>query len=315
MNCRAAGNDATRLSRSIVFLFLVFLSLPMEAADPPDVLMIAVDDLRPMLGCYGDQRIKTPNIDQLARDGVLFERAYCQYAKCGTSRLSLMTGLRPDAIRVFSNRDKDLADFRKRCPDATSLASWFKQHGYHTQSFGKIYHDGWDLETDWSVPSSPGRPGEMLEVAVADGKQPTIIAERFACPAMQSPDVADDYFFAGRMTQQVLQVMRNRQVKKPKFLAVGYRRPHLPLIAPKRYFDLYHPDASWLASNQQPAAEAPVMAWFNSDGYTGAAKRVGLTMPAMPTREEAISWNGYELRSYLGVPNQGAIEEGLQLKI
>ena len=315
MNYLATAASRSWFSGWFVPLVVMCLSLPVTAADRPDVLMIAVDDLRPMLGCYGDKRIKTPNIDQLAREGVLFEGAYCQYAKCGTSRLSLMTGLRPDAIRVFSNRDKDLADFRKRRPDAISLARWFKQHGYHTQSFGKIYHDGWDLETDWSVPSSPGRPGEMLEVAVADGKQPTIIAERFACPAMQSPDVADDYFFAGRMTQQVLQVMRDRQVKKPKFLAVGYRRPHLPLIAPKRYFDLYHPDASWLASNQQPAAGAPVMAWFNSDGYTGAAKRVGLTMPALPTREEAVRWNGYELRSYLGVPNQGPIAEKMQLKI
>ena len=315
MNYLATAASKTRFSRWFVPLVLMCLSLPVTAGDRPDVLMIAVDDLRPMLGCYGDKRMKTPNIDQLAREGVLFERAYCQYAKCGTSRLSLMTGLRPDAIQVFSNRDKDLTAFRKRRPDATSLARWFKEHGYHTQSFGKIYHDGWDLAADWSVPSSPGRTGEMLEVAVASGKQPTIIAERFACPAMQSPDVADDYFFAGRMTQQVLQVMRNGQAKKPMFLAVGYRRPHLPLVAPKRYFDLYRPDASWLARNQQPGSASPVMAWFNSDGYTGAAKRVGLTMPAMPTREEAISWNGYELRSYLGVPNQGPIEENLQLKI
>jgi arylsulfatase A-like enzyme len=301
------------------YWFAFFLSaclvVPVTAADRPDVLMIAVDDLRPMLGCYGDKRMQTPNIDQLAREGILFERAYCQYAKCGTSRLSLMTGLRPDAIRVFSNRDKDLADFRQRRPDAISLARWFKQHGYHTQSFGKIYHDGWDLATDWSVPSSPGRPGEMLEVAVASGQQSTIIAERFACPAMQSPDVADDYFFAGRMTQQVLQVMRDRQTKKPMFLAVGYRRPHLPLVAPKRYFDLYRPDASWLASNQLPAPGSPVMAWFNSDGYGGAARRVGLTMPSQPTREQAIAWNGYELRSYLGVPNQGPIDSKLQLQI
>ena len=314
------NNFATAFARSAfghwLTLFLgTCLTLPISAADRPDVLMIAVDDLRPMLGCYGDQRMKTPNIDQLAREGVLFERAYCQYAKCGTSRLSLMTGLRPDAIRVFSNRDKDLVDFRKRRPDATSLARWFKEQGYHTQSFGKIYHDGWDLATDWSVPSSPGRFGEMLEMAQAKGQQPTIIAERFACPAMQSPDVADDYFFAGRMTQQVLRIMRKRQGEKPMFLAVGYRRPHLPLVAPRRYFDLYRPNASWLATNQQPAPGSPVMAWFNSDGYGGAAKRVGLTMPAQPTREQAVAWNGYELRSYLGVPNQGTIEEKLQLKI
>ena len=89
------------------------LAIASPQTDRPDILMIVVDDLRPMLGCYGDVRIKTPNIDRLAKRGVLFERAYCQYAKCGTSRLSLMTGLRPDSIGVFSNRDKDVA---KRSP-------------------------------------------------------------------------------------------------------------------------------------------------------------------------------------------------------
>ena len=119
-------------------LFGLLVGSPYVTASPknerPDVLMIVVDDLRPMLGCYGDARIRTPNIDQLAKRGVLFERAYCQYAKCGTSRLSLMTGLRPDSIGVFSNRDKDVVEFRKRRPDAVSLARWLGQAGYFSGS-------------------------------------------------------------------------------------------------------------------------------------------------------------------------------------
>ena len=99
------------------------------AAEKPDILMIAVDDLRPMLGCYGDQRIKTPHIDELAKNGLLFERAYCQYAKCGTSRLSLMTGLRPDSIGVFSNNLRDVNAFRDRMPDLTSLGQWIQSRG------------------------------------------------------------------------------------------------------------------------------------------------------------------------------------------
>ncbi len=99
------------------------------SADRPNFLMIAVDDLRPMLGCYGHPGIHTPNIDRLAERGVVFERAYCQYAKCGTSRLSLMTGLRPDAIGVFSNNARDVAEFRKRRSDAPSIAAWMKQNG------------------------------------------------------------------------------------------------------------------------------------------------------------------------------------------
>lgn len=278
--------------------------------------MIAVDDLRPMLGCYGDQHVLTPNIDRLAKEGVVFERAYCQYAKCGTSRLSLMTGLRPDSIQVFSNRDKDVMSFLERRSDAVSMARWFKDKGYHTQSMGKIYHDGWDVATDWSVPSFPGREKEMLEI-VNESRPggPTVIAERLACPVKQSPDVPDNHLFAGRMTDQALGILRNHGNEKPLFLAVGYRRPHLPFVAPKRYFDLYRPDESWLAKNPAPAAGSPVMAWFNSDGYVNTAKRVGLTMPNPPSREEAIEWNGYEMRSYVGVPNHGPIEKDLQLEL
>ena len=287
-----------------------------ESSQKPDVLLIVVDDLRPMLGCYGDARIRTPNIDRLAARGVVFERAYCQYAKCGTSRLSLMTGLRPDSIGVLSNRDKAVVDFRKRRPDAASMSRWVKKHGYHAQSFGKIDHDGWHVDDEWSVPASPGRPGEMLEVVDnEDVSKPTTIAERFACPVMQSPDVADDHLFAGRMTQQVVGAMRSRSSKQPTFLAVGYRRPHLPFVAPKRYFDMYQPDESWLVKNPNPAEGSPVMAWFNSDGYVGAAKRVNFQMPNPPTRKQAVEWNGYEMRSYLGVPYHGPIDTAIQLKL
>lgn len=292
------------------------MAIASPQADRPDILMIVVDDLRPMLGCYGDVRIKTPNIDRLAKRGVLFERAYCQYAKCGTSRLSLMTGLRPDSIGVFSNRDKDVVDFRKRRPDAVSLPRWLKGRGYHARSFGKIDHDGWHVDAEWSAPASPGRDGEMLEVVDSkDVSKPTLIAERLACPVMQNPDVPDDHLFAGRMTQQVIDTLRNRDSTQPMFLAVGYRRPHLPFVAPKRYFDMYRPDETWLAKNSNPAEGSPVMAWFNSDGYVGTARRVGLTMPSLPDRQQAVDWNGYEMRSYLGVPNHGPIDVPLQLKL
>lgn len=285
-------------------------------ADQPDVLLIMVDDLRPMLGCYGDTRIQTPHIDRLAERGVLFERAYCQYAKCGTSRLSLLTGLRPDSIGVFSNNVRDVERFRKRVPNAVSLPRWLKQHGYHTSSFGKIYHDGWDSADDWSEPSSPGRDREMWEVTRNDQPaRPTIIAERLDCPVLQSPDVPDNHLFAGRMTDQVVRILNERRGTQPSFLAVGFRRPHLPFIAPRRYFELYSPDESWLAGSTQPPTKSPVMAWFNSDGYVGSAKRIGLSMPVRPDRQQAIDWNGYEMRSYVGVPNRGPIARSLQLKL
>ncbi|NND99559.1 MAG: sulfatase-like hydrolase/transferase, partial [Pirellulaceae bacterium] len=304
------------VSPSAVLLILLLVVCHSVADDRPDVVLIMVDDLRPMLGCYGDRNIKTPCIDSLASRGVVFDRAYCQYAKCGTSRLSLMSGLRPDAIGVFSNDDRDVKAFRRRRSDAYSMARWLKDAGYHTQSWGKIYHDGWDIATDWSVPSTPGRDREMWEVVDAtDPSKPTIIAERLACPVIQSPDVPDHHLFAGRMTEQVVATIRRGTAPNPRFLAIGFRRPHLPFVAPKRFFDRYSVDDSWLPMSSPPPANSPVMAWFNSDGYVGSAQRIGLTMPRRPNRQEAIAWNGYEMRSYLGVPKQGEIPRELQLQL
>lgn len=298
------------------FLILFLTASGYSATGKPDILLIAVDDLRPLLGSYGDPRAKTPNIDRLAGRSVVFDRAYCQYAKCGASRLSFMTGLRPDSINVFSHGGEQVAAFRERRPDAVSMARWLKDHGYHTQSFGKIDHDGWSIASDWSEPAFPGREQEMLEIFdETNPNGPTVIAERLNCPVLQGPDVADDHFFAGRMTKQVLQAMKNRKDGKPQFLAVGFRRPHVPYIAPKRYFDLHQPDKSWLAKNPMPATGSPVMAFFNADGYVGSAKRIGLTLPDPPNHNEAIAWNGYEMRSYVGVPNQGTIPTSLQLDI
>lgn len=316
LNRRAVRRQVFFVIAMVTVLVSPGLGHVAAAAGKRDILLIMVDDLRPMLGCYGHQEILTPNIDRLAQRGVLYERAYCQYAKCGTSRLSLMTGLRPDSIGVFSNSDRDVVRFREQRPGAATMARWFRQHGYFTQSFGKIDHDGWHVDDDWSVPASPGRPGEMLEIVDGgDVSKPTVIADRLSCPVIQSPDVEDDFLFAGRMTQQVLSKLREGDSNQPMFLAVGYRRPHLPFVAPKRYFEKYQPDESWLAKNPRPAVDSPVMAWFNSDAYVGMARRTGLQMPDRPDRTQAMEWNGYEMRSYLGVPNQGTIDVPLQLQL
>lgn len=306
-------------SLRVLFVGAIVLSaLTVRAADRPDILMIAIDDLRPMLGCYGDPRAKTPNMDRLASLGVLFERAYCQYAKCGVSRLSLMSGLRPDSIDEFGGHHKRYVDaYRKKRPDATPMGQWFKEQGYHTRGLGKIYHDTWDLAANWSEPAFPGREKEMLEIHdEKNPKGPSIIADRWSCPVAQGPEVPDEHFFAGRMTTEAIRIMRGRDKKQPLFLAVGYRRPHLPFVAPKKYFDLHQPNRSWLAKNPDPPYGSPVMAWFNGAGYAGGAKRyLGLTMPNPPTREQGPNWNGYEMRSYRGAPSSGPISEVKQLEL
>ncbi|MEM8955130.1 MAG: sulfatase [Verrucomicrobiota bacterium] len=303
---------------ALCILCLVVSSATALGARHPDVVMIAIDDLRPMLGCYGNPHIKTPNIDRLAKHGVVFENAYCQYAKCGPSRLSLMTGLRPATTGQYGHSTKILEEFRTSKPDAVSMARWFKDHGYQTRSLGKIDHDTWQIAEDWSEPPFPGRDKEMLEIHdEANPNGPTIIADRWECPVLQNPDVPDNHFFAGRMTKEALHIYRERDAR-PLFLAIGYRRPHLPFVAPKKYYDLYQPDESWLAKNQDPPANAPSLAWFNSWHRRKSAVRDGAVIPQDPaelSQADWMAWNGYELRSYLGVPPQELLQPALQVEL
>src|SRR6187401_427713 len=117
------------------------------AATKMNVLFIAIDDLRPELGCYGSP-VKSPNLDALASRGLVFERAYCQQAVCSPSRTSLLTGRRPDTTKIYDLE----THFRKNIPDVVTLPEYFKKNGYHTQSFGKIYHGSLDDPQSWSVP-------------------------------------------------------------------------------------------------------------------------------------------------------------------
>ena len=133
--------------------FLAASSPAAPARDRPNVLFIAADDLRPLLGCYGEQAVQTPSIDRLAARGTTFRRAYCQAPQCSPSRVSLMFGLRPDTTGHYSNRH---AFHRERFRESPSLPEHFKNHGYHTQSFGKIYHNETDHPEGWSVPQLAG---------------------------------------------------------------------------------------------------------------------------------------------------------------
>ncbi|MGH8701395.1 MAG: sulfatase, partial [Burkholderiales bacterium] len=261
-----------------------------------NVLFIAVDDLRPELGCYGVARVKSPNLDRLARRGLVFERAYCQQALCSPSRTSLMTGLRPDTTRVYDLN----THFRHNLPAAVTLPQYFKQHGYHTQSVGKIYHGGLDDPLSWSAPSwvpplqefsgeqvVPGmefatpenkallrreweqdqRAGKRLKVEPVVTDPRTGIATKIAYPRYitgsaveESPNDAEDLLPDGAIAAQAVATLR--EIKDQTFfLAVGIRKPHLPFVAPKKYFDLYPPvEQSPLAANPYPPKDVPKVA-------------------------------------------------------
>ena len=257
------------------------------AAEPapaakPNVLFIAVDDLRPELGCYGAAHIKSPNIDALAKNGITFNRAYCQQAVCSPSRISLMTGLRPDSTKIY-----DLTTaLRKTLPDVVTLPQHFKNHGYHAAGFGKIYHGGLDDKESWSVPHTPNRAMQYAD--------PKILAEvkkkgaegweqggRNKGPAWEAAECEDNQLVDGYIADKAIVAMRSLAApaaeKKPFFLAVGFEKPHLPFVAPKKYFDLYPPAGEIkLPPDMRAPKGAPPIAmtnWAELRPYTGIPKK------------------------------------------
>ena len=249
-----------------------------ESPGPPNVLFLAVDDLRPEMGCYGVAHARTPHMDRLAREGMLFARAYCQSAVCNPSRASLMTGKRPDTIGV-----QDLhTDLRQVSPDVLTLPQHFRRHGYYTASIGKIYHNIFPDEPSWDerayldgFPFDPdavylGEEGLATQAArtkrlVEAGRGETA-KDRFGhyylkAQATEAPDVPDDAYYDGAQTTwAVAKLAALKQRGQPFFLGVGYYRPHLPFNAPKRYWDLYDRATIPLAEDDFVPRGAPGMA-------------------------------------------------------
>jgi len=238
---------------------------PVPAAPArPNVLFIVVDDLRPVLGCYGDRVVKTPNIDRLAESGMVFERAYCQLPSCCPSRTSVLTGLRVETTGVTANSSPH---FRQRLPDHVTLPQFFKQHGYFCKELGKVFHrrdpQSWS-EPKWIPQCEYAYPIYTSAEAIARQRRTRVTKKPsdwwgtqrwIKVNSWEAADVADEVLFDGQLaTQAVAELDRNQD--RPFFLAVGFFRPHLPFIAPQRYFDLY-PEDSLRLPERQSRPEAP----------------------------------------------------------
>jgi iduronate 2-sulfatase len=254
----------------------------------PNVLFIAVDDLRPTIGAYGDPYAKTPNLDRLARSGVTFLQAYAQQALCNPSRASLMTGLRPDSIRVW---DLD-TDFRANVPDVVTLPQHFMRHGYRTVQIGKIYHNTLPDRRSWHqeihLPGFPYDPDavyhghENLAIQAArkarlieEGRQDRAIDRLgrwyLKANATESLDLPDNAYYDGAQTDRALAELAGLEGRQPFFFAIGYYRPHLPFNAPRKYWDLYDPDSIALAPNPDMPKDAPRAAGSNLAELRGYA--------------------------------------------
>ena len=246
----------------------------------PNVLFIAVDDLRPQLGCYGVEGMASPNIDRLAAEGVRFDRSYCMVPTCGASRASLMSGIRPTRKRFVTYTAR--AD--REAPGITTLNTHFKEHGYRTASNGKVFHFQADSAEGWSEP--PWRPKaetyqDPLNRRRANDRRAEL-GDRGRGPAFESADVPDDSYADGMLADRSIDDLRRLADRdEPFFLAVGFFKPHLPFVAPKNYWDLYDPDRIRLPETYHVPENAPDQAIHN--------------------------WG--ELRSYADIPAEGPLTD------
>jgi len=249
------------LHKLIIKLFIIgsvlisFDSCTDRVPETPNILFIAVDDMRTDLGCYGNKDIITPNIDQLAESGLLFNNAYCQQAVCNASRASLLTGMRPDAIKVWDLK----THFRTAAPDIVTLPEYFKNNGYRVEGMGKIFHGSLKDPQSWSYPkkdpkghslypdTAMKRLEERRNALRAMGVPENQIGGKYRGLGVMSVDEPDNKRYDGALTDLAIETLR--ELDGPFFLAVGYHRPHLPFVAPKKYFDMYDRDKIPLAPN------------------------------------------------------------------
>lgn len=277
--------------KSIVIIWLlanVFILFSCEKhTQRPNVLFIAVDDLRPELGCYGNEQIKSPNIDKLASDGLVFNRTYCQQAICMASRASIMSGLRPDTLQIYN-----CESLEKDAPGILTLDQHFENNGYKIWASGKIYHHGIDYDVQFGDAYIKAKTDEQGRGYLSDESMKIVeeynnwyLGNRNEAgggrgPAFESPDVPDNAYHDGKMTDMAIKQLANyKSGDEPFFMAVGYKKPHLPFNAPKKYWDLYDVNEIEMADN--------------------------MFMPENVSRY--FNYNFGELRNYAGIPKGGQV--------
>lgn len=246
----------------------------------PNIIFLSIDDLRPDLGCYGNEEIKTPNIDALASSSMVMLNTHSQAAVCAPSRASTMLGYRPDSTRVWHLGDK----FREINPNAVTMPQYFKKSGYYTVNIGKIFHNYMPDSVSWDEPDLKPAPYNTKLYAYRDAEtyyytkealniqkeaRAIVKAKRKGIiygdgwnkgPAIESADLPDSLYYDAMQTQLALKTIdRIKDKKQPFFMGLGFYRPHLPFVAPKKYWDLYPVGSVTPAANPKLPKNAPVM--------------------------------------------------------
>lgn len=270
----------------------------------PNILFIAIDDLRPELGCYGSNIAISPNIDALAANGLLFNNAYCQEAICSPSRASIMTGARPESIQVIEN----FTYFREQNPDIITLPQHFWANGYETVYAGKIYHNKefGDSELSWSrklvetdnpknqfgfkLSENQKMQKDNAAAMVAKYGENALRNGLGKGPAYEFADFPDNEYEDGHNTDLAIATMKDMLEKnpnKPFFLGLGMKKPHLDWVAPKKYWDLYDHGKITLAAHEEAPKDGAAMGLHAS----------------------------FELRARADIPKKGDIEKELALNL
>ncbi len=241
-----------------------------QSIKKPNVLFISVDDLNTTLGCYGNQVVKSPQIDKLASQGTVFTNNHCQQALCGPSRASVLSGLRPDDGKIWELFTK----VRTANPDIVSLPQLLREHGYETAGSGKVY-DGSTVDDkrdslSWSIPFvKPKGTRWQLNKEKEQLNKKNVPTE--------APDLPESEFLDAKIVDEGLNLM-NQMAKgdKPFFLAVGIKKPHLPFVAPKKYWDLYKREDISIAEVQDWPKSIPAFhfqpSWELRSGYAPIPK-------------------------------------------
>ena len=297
---------------AFMFIALTACNTSKGETEMPNVIFISFDDLRPELGCYGNDEIKTPHLDEFAEGSVVFLNTYCQAAVCQPSRASYMTGLRPDSIRSWHLGDHHRGAF----PDVVTMPQYFHEFGYHTVSIGKIFHNHVPDSVSFDEPDLRPAAYKTSEMIDRDAESfyydEDIIAEHTRRreqwikdnperakgygagwgygPGVECSEAPDHAFYDGAQTDLALEtIARVKEKDAPFFLALGYYRPHLPFVAPRKYWDLYERDSISMATNPYLPADAPVFA-MNSTYELGAC---------------------YDIKDYVKHPADGSLPDSI----
>ena len=220
-----------------------------EQTKKQNILFISIDDFRPKISSYGETKMITPNIDKLASEGLQFNNAYTNIAVCGASRASLMTGIRPSQNRFNDYSTRAHED----TPKAISLNQIFKDNGYETISYGKIYHHSDDFKEHWSEKDKGQIQGDFQDpksiARIANAERGEYGKKNLT---YEYPDVDDYSYNDGKITKNAINKLTSlKETNQPFFMAVGYVSPHLPFIQPKKYWDMYdhgrtYPSIFWV---------------------------------------------------------------------